>query len=110
MCEEPTSPIKRFVATVASGTASGAVKASPGVAITGMSVYGYPVETWVSVLTCAYLLFMIFGCLPKVVETVLYLYRLARPKRTETVIPLDKRDDRGAMIEALSKVAKEKKE
>lgn len=110
MCEEPTSPVKRFVATVTSGTASGAVKASPGVAITGMSVYGYPVETWVSVLTCAYLLFMIFGCLPKVVETVLYLYRLARPKRTETVIPLDKRDDRGAMIEALSKVAKEKKE
>ena len=110
MCEEPTSPIKRFVATVTSGTASGAVKASPGVAITGMSVYGYPVETWVSVLTCAYLLFMIFGCLPKVVETVLYLYRLVRPKRTETVIPLDKRDDRGAMIEALSKVAKEKKE
>lgn len=109
MCDEPQTPVRRFVAAVSSGTASGAVKASPGVAVTGLSVAGFSVETWVSVLTCAYLLAMIIGCLPKVIEAALYLYRLAKPKRTEMVIPLDKRDDRGAMIEALSKAAKEKK-
>ena len=39
MCDEPTTPLKRFVATLTSGTASGAVKASPGVAVTGLTVY-----------------------------------------------------------------------
>ena len=45
MCDEQSSPIKRFVDMLSSGTASGAVKASPGVAVTGLSVYGFPVET-----------------------------------------------------------------
>ena len=69
MCDEPTTPLKRFAATLTSGTASGAVKASPGVAVTGLTVYGFPVETWVSVLTCLYLFFMIVGCLPKTIDT-----------------------------------------
>ena len=56
MCDEQSSPIKRVVDMLSSGTASGAVKASPGVAVTGLSVYGFPVETWVSVLTCVYLI------------------------------------------------------
>ncbi len=110
MCDEPQSPVRRFVAAVTSGTASGAVKASPGVAVTGLSVAGYTVETWVSVLTCAYLLAMIVGCLPKVVEATMYLYRLAKPKGTKTVIPVDQRDDRGAMIEAIVKAEEKRKQ
>lgn len=109
MCDEQ-SPIKRFVAVLSSGTASGAVKASPGVAVTGLTVYGFPVEAWVSVLTCAYLLVMILGCLPKVVETVLYLIRLARPKKPSTVVPVTQRDARGAVIHALAKAKGEKSE
>lgn len=108
MCDEPTTPLKRFVATLTSGTASGAVKASPGVAVTGLTVYGFPVENWVSVLTCLYLFFMIVGCLPKTIDTILYLYRLAHPKRSQTVVPVSKRDDRGEMIRVLAKAEKAK--
>ena len=110
MCEEPTTPLKRFLATLSSGTASGAVKASPGVAVTGLTVYGFPVEAWVSALTCLYLLFMIVGCLPKTIDTILYLYRLARPKRPQTVVPVSKRDDRGEMIRVMAKAEKVKEE
>lgn len=108
MCDEPTTPLKRFAATLTSGTASGAVKASPGVAVTGLTVYGFPVETWVSVLTCLYLFFMIVGYLPKTIDTILYLYRLARPKRSQTVVPVSKRDDRREMIRVLAKAEKAK--
>lgn len=110
MCNEQSSPIKRFVAMLSSGTASGAVKASPGVAVTGLSVYGFPVETWVSVLTCVYLIVMILGCLPKVIEFVLYLISFAKRKKPSTVVPVNQRVDRGAMIQAIAKVKGEKSE
>lgn len=109
MCDEQ-SPIKRFVVMLYSGTASGAVKASPGVAVTGLTVYGFTVETWVSVLTCVYLIVMILGCLPKVIELVLYLISFAKRKKPSTVVPVNQRDDRGAMIRAIAKAKGEKSE
>lgn len=110
MCDEQSGPIKRFVSMLLSGTTSGAVKASPGVAVTGLSVYDFPVETWVSVLTCVYLIVMILGCLPKVIEFVLYLISFAKRKKPSTVVPVNQRVDRGAMIQAIAKVKGEKSE
>lgn len=109
MCDE-LSPIKRFVVMLYSGTASGAVKASPGVAVTGLTVYGFTVETWVSVLTCVYIIVMILGGLPKVIELVLYLISFAKRKRPSTIVPVNQRDDRGAMIQAIAKAKGEKGE
>lgn len=110
MCDEQSSPIKRFVAMLSTGTASGAVKTSPGVAVTGLTVYGFTVETWVSVLTCVYLIVMILGCLPKVIEFVLYLISFSKRKKPSTVVPVNQRVDRGAMIQAIAKAKGEKSE
>lgn len=80
MCEEE-SPVKRFLSMLGSGTASSAAKASPGVAVTGLQIYGFQIETWVSILTAVYLIFMAIGALPKVIEGLLYVVALAKGER-----------------------------
>ena len=82
MCDDSKTPLQRVIAGLTTSGASGIAKASPGVAVTGLQVFGFSVETWVSVLTCAYLLFMLLGALPKVIETLRYLYRLAVPVKS----------------------------
>lgn len=81
MCDDK-SPLQRIVAGFTASGASGVSKASPGIAVTSAGVMGFPIETWVSILTCCYLLFMLVGALPKVVEAIRYLYRLAVPKKS----------------------------
>lgn len=81
MCDDSKTPLQRVIAGLTTSGASGIAKASPGIGVTGLQVFGFPVETWVSVLTCAYLLFMLLGALPKVVEALRYLYRLAVPPK-----------------------------
>lgn len=81
MCDDSKTPLQRVIAGLTTSGASGIAKASPGIGVTGLQVFGFPVETWVSVLTCAYLLFMLLGALPKVIDTVRYLYRLAVPPK-----------------------------
>lgn len=76
MCEEE-SPVKRFFSMLGSGTASSAAKASPGVAVTGLQICGFQIETWVSILTAIYLIF----ALPKVIEGLLYVVALAKGER-----------------------------
>lgn len=81
MCDDK-SPLQRIVAGFSASGASGVAKASPGIAVTSAGVMGFPIETWVSILTCCYLLFMLVGALPKVIEAIRYLYRLAVPKKS----------------------------
>lgn len=81
MCDDK-SPLQRVVAGLTASGASGVAKASPGIAVTSAGVMGFPIETWVSILTCAYLLFMLIGALPKVIEALRYLYKLAVPKKS----------------------------
>lgn len=81
MCDDK-SPLQRIVAGFTASGASGVAKASPGIAVTSAGVMGFPIETWVSILTCCYLLFMLVGALPKVIEAIRYLYRLAVPKKS----------------------------
>lgn len=81
MCDDK-SPLQRIVAGFTASGASGVAKASPGIAVTSAGVMGFPIETWVSILTCCYLLFMLIGALPKVIEAMRYLYRLAIPKKS----------------------------
>ena len=81
MCEsDNTSPVKRILTALTGSGAVGAAKASPGVAVTGMTIMGYSIETWVSVLTALYLIFMLIGACPKMVEGLRYLFRLPRKK------------------------------
>lgn len=88
MCDEskPQSALQRVVTGFTASGASGVAKASPGIAVTGAGVMGFPIETWVSILTCCYLLFMLIGALPKVIEALRYLYRLAVPRKA--VVPV----------------------
>lgn len=85
MCDDK-SPLQRIVAGFTASGASGVAKASPGIAVTGAGVMGFPIETWVSILTCCYLLLMLVGTLPKVIEAIRYLYRLAVPRKD--VVPV----------------------
>lgn len=82
MCDENSKggALQRVIATLSASGASGIAKASPGIAVTGAGVLGFPLETWVTILTCLYLLFMLIGAMPKVVEAIRYLYRLAKTK------------------------------
>lgn len=83
MCEENKGgALQRVIATLSASGAGGVAKASPGIAVTSAGVLGFPIETWVSILTCCYLLFMLVGALPKVIEAIRYLYRLAIPKKS----------------------------
>lgn len=79
MCDDSKTPVQRAVAGFTASGASGVAKASPGIAVTGAGIMGIPIETWVSILTCCYLIFMLIGALPKVIDTIRYLYRLAVP-------------------------------
>ncbi len=90
---ENRSPIKRFAAALSASTASGAAKASPGIAVSGLTIYGYPIETWVSVLTCGYLIAMIVSCIPKVGESVRYLWSLARKSQSVILVTQKKNHD-----------------
>ena len=71
--------MKRFLTAVGSGSATTTAKAAPGIGVTAWAFMGLPLETWVTVLTILYLLFMCIGAIPKVCEGVRYLFRL-RPK------------------------------
>lgn len=81
MCEIEQTPEKRYAAMLASGTASSVAKASPGIAVSGLTIYGYPIEEWVSILTAVYLICMVVGALPKVIEGLRYLYVLAKGEK-----------------------------
>lgn len=106
MCEQDQTPVKRVVSALSASGLAGTAKASPGLAVAGMSIYGVPVETWVSVLTCLYLLFMIFGTLPKVIDSIRYLCALAKPKKG--VIELNQKQDSSDLKNALQKAKNEK--
>ena len=77
MCEDD-SPKKQYISMLASGTASSVAKASPGVVVSGLTLYGYSIETWISILTVCYLILMIIGSLPKVIGGLRYLFLLTR--------------------------------
>lgn len=81
MCEESKTPLQKIVSGLTASGFSGVAKASPGIAVTGAGILGISIETWVSILTCCYLLFMLVGALPKVIESIRYLYRLAVPAK-----------------------------
>ena len=86
MCEENKGgALQQVIATLSASGAGGVAKASPGIAVTSAGVLGFPIETWVSILTCCYLLFMLIGAMPKVIEAVKYLYRLAKPRKSTVV-------------------------
>lgn len=87
MCEGSTTEwIKKAVMPVFSGTASGAAKAAPGVGVSALVVAGIPLESWVTILTFVYILIMIIGALPKIVETIRYFWGMANPKQPETIV------------------------
>lgn len=86
MCEENPGVIRRIVSTIFSGSASTAVKASPGLVVSSLSFAGIPIETWVTILTAAYVLFMCIGALPRVVETLRFFWRLFRPKTADVLV------------------------
>lgn len=91
MCDEskPQSALHRVLTGFTASGASGVAKASPGIAVTGAGVMGFPIETWVSILTCCYLAFMLIGALPKVIEAIRYLFRLAVPRKPrKDVVPV----------------------
>ena len=94
-------PVKRFAAAVSTASMSGAAKASPGIAVSGLTIYGYPIETWVSVLTCGYLIAMILSCIPKVGESVRYLWSLA--KGTKSVLQVHQKQDHSDLARAVAK-------
>ena len=79
MCEEE-SPMKRFLTSIFSGSATTAAKAAPGIGVTTWAVLGLPIETWVTILTAIYMLFMAIGAIPKVCETVRYFFFRLSPK------------------------------
>lgn len=82
MCaSDEKPPITRFISTVASGTAAGGAKASPGIIVTGLTVAGIRLEDWVTILTGIYLVIMAIGALPKGIEGLRYLFALARKEK-----------------------------
>lgn len=81
MCDDSKTPLQRVIAGLTTSGASGVAKASPGVAVTGLTIAGYSIETWVSVLTAMYLIAMFIGACPKMVEGLRYLYRLVFPPK-----------------------------
>ncbi|HIU85220.1 MAG TPA: hypothetical protein IAC66_07645 [Candidatus Aphodousia gallistercoris] len=105
MCDDSKTPIQRVVAGLTASGAGGVAKASPGIAVTSAGVMGFPIETWVSILTCCYLLFMLVGAMPKVIEALRYLYRLAKPKRESSISVTEVPDQ--SVTEKLEKVKHE---
>lgn len=78
--------LKRILTPIFSGSASGTAKAAPAIGVSALSIAGVPLESWVTILTCVYVLIMIIGALPKIVETIRYFWRMARPRRPEDIV------------------------
>ena len=104
MCEQDQTPVKRVVSALSASGLAGTAKASPGLAVAGMSIYGVPIETWVSVLTCLYLLFMIFGTLPKVIDSIRYLVALT--KKSKSIVEVNQHSDSSDLNKAIQKAKK----
>lgn len=83
---EEDSVLKRILTPIFSGSASGTVKAAPAIGVSALSIAGVPLESWVTILTLVYILIMIFGALPKIVETLRFFWRMAHPKQPETIV------------------------
>lgn len=56
------------------------------VGVTALPVAGVPLESWVTILTLVYVLIMIIGALPKIVETCRFFYRLWKPRKIEELV------------------------
>ena len=81
MCEESSIEwIKKAIMPAFSGAASGAAKAAPGVGVSALVVAGIPLESWVTILTAAYVLVMLIGALPKAIDAFRLIYRMWRPR------------------------------
>lgn len=85
MCEED-SVLKRILTPIFSGSASGTVKAAPAIGVSALSIAGVPLESWVTILTLVYILIMIVGALPKIVETCRFFYQLWKPRKIEELV------------------------
>lgn len=85
MCVEE-SLIKRILTPIFSGSASGTAKAAPAIGVSALSIAGVPLESWVTILTLVYVFIMIFGALPKAVETIRFFWRMARPRKPENFV------------------------
>lgn len=72
MEEENMGTVKQIVGALVPSSASGLVKASPGIGVGGMSLAGIEIADWVSILTCLYLIVMMIGAIPKVFNTICY--------------------------------------
>lgn len=81
---EEDSVLKRILTPIFSGSASGTAKAAPAIGVSALSIAGVPLESWVTILTCVYVLIMIIGALPKIVETLRFFWRMARPRKLES--------------------------
>ena len=75
MCDEDAFHVKKLITSVASSSAAGVAKASPGVVVSGASLFGFTVDEIVGILTIIYLVAMIIGSLPRVLESVRFLRR-----------------------------------
>lgn len=80
MCDDKV-PISRLLHSLGWSSASGLAKASPGIAVTGFSLYGHPIEHWISVLTALYIFCMLIGSIPKACEGIRYVLRLIQPQK-----------------------------
>lgn len=78
--------LKRILTPIFSGSASGAAKAAPAIGVSALSIAGVPLESWVTILTLVYILIMIVGALPKIVETCRFFYRLWKPRKIEELV------------------------
>ena len=78
--------LKRILTPIFSGSASGTAKAAPAIGVSALSIAGVPLESWVTILTLVYILIMIFGALPKIVETLRFFWRMKHPRTTEVFV------------------------
>ena len=83
---EEDSVLKRILTPIFSGSASGAAKAARAIVVSALSIAGVPLESWVTILTLVYILIMIVGALPKIVETCRFFYRLWKPRKIEELV------------------------
>lgn len=85
MCEGD-SVLKRILTPIFFRSASGTAKAAPAIGVSALSIAGVPLESWVTILTFVYILIMIIGALPKIVETIRYFWSMAHPKQPESFV------------------------
>lgn len=79
MCEEK-SFIRSLLGSLGASSASGLAKASPGVAVSGLTIYGIEIDSWVQLLTGLYILVMLIGSIPKMAEGIRYVWHLFKPR------------------------------